>query len=89
MYVGPISVRDGLLEEIKETVRLINSLPETHPIRLRLTRQGRSSVTVNSFASGALEWLLETLANQEPFLPQRGRKSRPDSTQPREKENDQ
>jgi hypothetical protein len=67
-YIGPIAVRDGLLEEIRITVRRINALPENHMIRQRLTRSSRSFVTTNSFAAYALDWLLETIANQEPLL---------------------
>jgi len=39
-------------------------LPEDHPTRQRLTPPGRSVVSLNSFDCYAIEWLLETLANQ-------------------------
>ncbi len=67
-YIVPIGVKDGLANEIKTAIREINNLPEGHPIRQRLTRHGRSYVTMSSFGAYALEWLLETLANQEPLL---------------------
>lgn len=89
MYVGPISVRDGLLDEVKAAVRLINSLPETHPVRQRLSRKGRSYVAMNSFASAALEWLLETLANQEPLLRPEERNTQLHSTEPEQEEEGQ
>jgi|SRR5579859_1123985 len=63
-YIGPISIRDELFNELKAKIREINLLPEDHPIRRRLTPPGRSVVSRNSFACYAIEWLLETLANQ-------------------------
>ncbi len=70
-YIGPISIRDELFKELKARIREINQLPEDHPTRQRLTAPGRSVVSRNSFAGYAIEWLLETLANQidNPKLP--------------------
>jgi|SRR5579859_3683875 len=63
-YIGPISIRDELFKELKARIREINQLPQDHPTRQRLTPPGRSVVSRNSFACYAIEWLLETLANQ-------------------------
>jgi hypothetical protein len=77
-----ISIQTALLEEVKATVRYINNcLPNSHPIRQRLTNPKREYVTVNSFTTHALEWLLETLANQEPALRRENRNTEPHSTE--------